>query len=126
MQGRAPFGLPRFAPGNLLLTYRSGNQQARTRLSRGPFLTLSNLLGCQKRLAPHRSSVRKSHALRFLPTQIWHLVASLQEYCAANAGDLDPQLADVRKKIAAGEIESPLWVESQRKQARERPLSPCM
>jgi len=58
--------------------------------------------------------------------QIWHLVASLQEYCAANAVDLDAQLADVRKKIAAGEIESPLWVESQRKQARERPLSPCM
>lgn len=36
--------------------------------------------------------------------KVWHLVASLQEYCVANGVDLDAKLADVRKRAAAAEI----------------------
>lgn len=48
--------------------------------------------------------------------QVWQLFASLQEYCAAHGIDLDEQIADVRKQIASGDVKSPLWSETQRKQ----------
>ena len=42
-------------------------------------------------------------------TQVSHVVASLHEYCAANGVDFDVEVADVKRNIASGEIESPLW-----------------
>lgn len=39
--------------------------------------------------------------------QVWQLLVSLQEYCAANDVDIDEVLADVRKQIASGEVQSP-------------------
>lgn len=46
-------------------------------------------------------------------TQVWHLLGSLQEFCATHSVDLDEQLADVRRQLASGEIELPLSRASQ-------------
>ena len=41
--------------------------------------------------------------------KVWHLLASLHEYCGIYAVDLPQQFADVRRQIDAGEIASPEW-----------------
>ncbi len=43
--------------------------------------------------------------------KVWHLLASLHEYCGIYAVDLPQQFADVRRQIDAGEIPSPEWTE---------------
>ena len=43
--------------------------------------------------------------------KVWHLLASLHEYCGTYAVDLPQQFADVRRQIDAGEIPSPEWTE---------------
>ena len=42
--------------------------------------------------------------------KVWHLLASLHEYCGIYAVDLPQQFADVRRQIDAGEIASPEWI----------------
>jgi len=44
-------------------------------------------------------------------TQVFHLLASLHEYCATYAVDLYEEFAEVRKQIASGDISSPRWAE---------------
>jgi len=55
--------------------------------------------------------------------QIWHLLASMHEYCAMNGVDLDAQLADVRQQITSGDIQSPAWFDAQRPSGRDRDTS---
>ena len=49
--------------------------------------------------------------------QVWHLLATVQEYCAVKGVDLDTQLKDVRQQIAAGDLVSPAWEKVHRRQA---------
>lgn len=42
-------------------------------------------------------------------TKVLHLLASLHEYCAVYAVDLDQQFAEVRRQIDSGEISAPEW-----------------
>lgn len=42
--------------------------------------------------------------------QLWQLLASLLEHCAARGLDFDKTLSEVKESIAAGEIELPAYV----------------
>lgn len=39
--------------------------------------------------------------------QVWHLLVSLHEYCAARGVDFDTELAEVKNGIASGELDVP-------------------
>ena len=41
--------------------------------------------------------------------QLWHLLVSLHEYCAANKMDFDAELAEVREGLVSGELDVPAW-----------------
>lgn len=58
--------------------------------------------------------------------QVWHLLASLHEFCAVNGVDLDAQIADVRKQIMTGEIQSPAWVAAHSPAKRDDSQAPGM
>lgn len=54
-------------------------------------------------------------------TQVWHLIASLQEYCAVKGMDFDAQVDEVKKQIRHGDIELPAAAEKLRAETvRER------
>lgn len=41
--------------------------------------------------------------------QVWHLLVSLHEYCAAKGIDFNERLLDVREELASGVFSSPAW-----------------
>lgn len=65
-------------------------------------------------------------------TQVWHLLASLHEYCVAHEVDLDAELKDVREQLSSGALDLPSsaeYVRAQsfgagRKEREPNPLKP--
>ena len=52
--------------------------------------------------------------------QVWHLLASLQEYCVANAVDLDTELRQVRESLSNGDLALPASAAYINSQSRTR------
>lgn len=54
-------------------------------------------------------------------TQVWQLIASLQEYCAVNGIDFDSQLSDVKDQIRRGDVGLPAAAEKLRAVSQPAP-----
>lgn len=54
--------------------------------------------------------------------QVWHLLVSLKEFCAASGVDFDKELAEVNESIASGEINVPACAELAKKKLQRSTL----
>lgn len=79
-----------------------------------PFNELS-VIAAEKALAAHAEALNGIEGNASV--QVWHLLASLQEFCAVKGVDLDAELRELREGISRGELNLPASEESLKKKS---------